>query len=157
MEIKNAMGAQDVWTMVSLLQKVDIVGMIDNMTEDDKKVFSYQPPMKLKDGQLVPKLLKEYTEAYRQYGRDVNTPAIISDVVGRRLSGLLLCERIHVVGIFHLVEQGDNIFRGEGHAETYGCRCPCLAHGVEHHEVGIFGQLEAQGTLTREVAVCLVD
>ena len=38
-------------------------------------------------------LLKEYTEAYRQYGRDVNTPAIISDVVGRRLSGLLLCER----------------------------------------------------------------
>ena len=38
-------------------------------------------------------LLKEYTEAYRQYGRDVNTPAIIADVVGRRLSGLLLCER----------------------------------------------------------------
>ena len=38
-------------------------------------------------------LLSEYTEAYRQYGRDVNTPAIISDVVGRRLSGLLLCER----------------------------------------------------------------
>ena len=38
-------------------------------------------------------LLKEYTEAYRQYGRDVNTPAIISDVVGRKLSGLLLCER----------------------------------------------------------------
>ena len=38
-------------------------------------------------------LLTEYTEAYRQYGRDVNTPAIISDVVGRRLSGLLLCER----------------------------------------------------------------
>ena len=38
-------------------------------------------------------LLTEYTEAYRQYGKDVNTPGIISDVVGRRLGGLLLCER----------------------------------------------------------------
>ncbi|MBQ9662345.1 MAG: hypothetical protein IJV40_04240 [Oscillospiraceae bacterium] len=38
-------------------------------------------------------LLKEYTAAYKQYGQDVNTPAIISDVVGSRLSGLLLCER----------------------------------------------------------------
>ena len=72
MEIKNAMGAQDVWTMVSLLQKVDIVGMIDSMTEDDKKVFSYQPPMKLKDGQLVPKLLKEYTEGERRAADSYN-------------------------------------------------------------------------------------
>ncbi len=38
-------------------------------------------------------LLSEYTAAYRQYGQDVNTPAIISDVVGSRLGGLLLCER----------------------------------------------------------------
>ena len=38
-------------------------------------------------------LLKAYTAAYKQYGQDVNTPAIISDVVGSRLSGLLLCER----------------------------------------------------------------
>ena len=38
-------------------------------------------------------LLTEYTAAYRQYGQDVNTPAIISDVMGSRLSGLLLCER----------------------------------------------------------------
>ncbi len=38
-------------------------------------------------------LLKEYTAAYKQYGRDVNTPAIISDVIGSRLAGLLLCER----------------------------------------------------------------
>lgn len=72
MEIKNAMGAQDVWTMVSLLQKVDIVNIIDNMTEDDKKVFSYQPPMKLKDGQLVPKLLKEYTEGERRAADSYN-------------------------------------------------------------------------------------
>ena len=38
-------------------------------------------------------ILSEYTAAYKQYGQDVNTPAIISDVIGSRLSGLLLCER----------------------------------------------------------------
>ncbi len=38
-------------------------------------------------------VLKEYTVAYKQYGQDVNTPAIISDVIGERLSGLLFCER----------------------------------------------------------------
>ena len=38
-------------------------------------------------------LLREYTAAYQKFGHDVNTPAIISDVIGTRLSGLLLCER----------------------------------------------------------------
>ncbi len=38
-------------------------------------------------------LLREYTAAYQKYGQDVNTPAIISSVVGSRLSGMLLCER----------------------------------------------------------------
>ena len=38
-------------------------------------------------------LLKEYVAAYEKYGRDVNTPAIITDVISARLSGLLLCER----------------------------------------------------------------
>ena len=38
-------------------------------------------------------LLSEYTAAYKQYGQNVNTPAIISDVVGCRLGGLLLGER----------------------------------------------------------------
>ncbi len=38
-------------------------------------------------------LLSEYTAAYKQYGQNVNTPAIISDVVGARLGGLLLGER----------------------------------------------------------------
>ncbi len=38
-------------------------------------------------------LLREYTAAYQKFGQDVNTPAIISDVIGSRLSGLLLCER----------------------------------------------------------------
>ena len=38
-------------------------------------------------------LLREYTAAYQKFGQDVNTPAIISDVIGTRLSGLLLCER----------------------------------------------------------------
>ncbi|MCR5089797.1 MAG: MotA/TolQ/ExbB proton channel family protein [Oscillospiraceae bacterium] len=38
-------------------------------------------------------VLEEYTDAYREYGQDVNTPAIITDVVSDKLSGLLLCER----------------------------------------------------------------
>jgi len=38
-------------------------------------------------------LLDEYIAAYKQYGQDVNTPAIITDTVSSRLSGLLLCER----------------------------------------------------------------
>ncbi|MBR0041305.1 MAG: hypothetical protein IJP64_07980 [Oscillospiraceae bacterium] len=38
-------------------------------------------------------LLEEYTAAYKKFGADVNTPAIIDDVMGRKLSGLLLCER----------------------------------------------------------------
>ena len=38
-------------------------------------------------------LLSEYTTAYKQYGQNVNTPAIIGDVVSSRLAGLLLCER----------------------------------------------------------------
>jgi hypothetical protein len=38
-------------------------------------------------------LLGEYAAAYKKYGAEVNTPAIISDVMGRRLRGLLLCER----------------------------------------------------------------
>lgn len=38
-------------------------------------------------------LLGEYAAAYQKYGQDVNTPAIISDVIASRLSGLLLCER----------------------------------------------------------------
>ena len=38
-------------------------------------------------------LLEEYTAAYRKFGPDVNTPAIIDDVMGRKLSGLLFCER----------------------------------------------------------------
>ena len=45
------------------------------------------------DGGFHSALLKEYTAAYEKYGQDVNTPAIISNVVGSRLSGLLLCER----------------------------------------------------------------
>ena len=38
-------------------------------------------------------LIGEFSEAYRKYGRDVNTPAIISDVIGKKLGALLLCER----------------------------------------------------------------
>jgi len=35
----------------------------------------------------------EFAEAYKKYGIDVNTPAIITNGVNSKLSGLLLCER----------------------------------------------------------------
>ena len=38
-------------------------------------------------------LLKSYIASYKKYGQDVNTPAIITDTISARLSGLLLCER----------------------------------------------------------------
>ena len=38
-------------------------------------------------------LLDEFAAAYKKYGPDTNTPAVISDVMGRKLPGLLLCER----------------------------------------------------------------
>ena len=48
-------------------------------------------PEKLRGFQAA--LLTEYRSAYQKYGQDTNTPAIISDTVGARLSGLLFCER----------------------------------------------------------------
>ena len=45
------------------------------------------------DGGFRGVLLKEYTSAYQKYGQDVNTPAIITNTISGRLSGLLLCER----------------------------------------------------------------
>lgn len=38
-------------------------------------------------------LLDEFSAAYHKYGREVNTPAIIDDVIGRKLGSMLLCER----------------------------------------------------------------
>ena len=45
------------------------------------------------DGGFRSALLAEYSAAYQKYGQDVNTPAIISDMIGKRLSFELLCER----------------------------------------------------------------
>ena len=46
--------------------------------------------------------LDQFSAAYEKYGQDVNTPAIISDAIASRLSGLLLCERFlnNAVSIF---------------------------------------------------------
>lgn len=38
-------------------------------------------------------VLKTYVDAYRKFGRDTNTPAIITDALASKLSGMLLCER----------------------------------------------------------------
>jgi len=38
-------------------------------------------------------VLNDFAEAYKKHGQDVNTPAIISNSISTKLSGLLLCER----------------------------------------------------------------
>ena len=38
--------------------------------------------------------VNDFADAYKKYGQDVNTPAIISNAVSTKLSGLLLCERV---------------------------------------------------------------
>jgi len=38
-------------------------------------------------------VLDAYEDAYRKFGREVNTPAIIEEVIANRLSGLMFCER----------------------------------------------------------------
>ena len=38
-------------------------------------------------------VVNDYAGAYKRHGKDINTPAIISDAMGSRLGGLLLCER----------------------------------------------------------------
>ena len=37
--------------------------------------------------------VNRYADAYKRHGRDVNTPAVITDAVNTRLGGSLLCER----------------------------------------------------------------
>ena len=37
--------------------------------------------------------LREFSAAYREFGENTNTPGIIENVMGTRLSGLLFCER----------------------------------------------------------------
>ena len=46
-----------------------------------------------KENDFIRFVVNEYADAYKRHGRDVNTPAIISNGVRTRLSGSLLCER----------------------------------------------------------------
>ena len=46
-----------------------------------------------KPGSFGSAVLREYSAAYKKYGQDVNTPAIITEAVGSHLGGLLLGER----------------------------------------------------------------
>ena len=46
-----------------------------------------------RDNGLLRFTVNDFADAYKKYGQDVNTPAIISNAVSTKLSGLLLCER----------------------------------------------------------------
>jgi len=55
---------------------------------EDREGGSHQ-----KDDSFRDELKREFSAAFEKYGQDVNTPAIISDMIGRRLHLLLLGER----------------------------------------------------------------
>lgn len=46
-----------------------------------------------KDNAFMRFVVNDFAEAYKKYGQEINTPAIIANGVNTRLSGLLLCER----------------------------------------------------------------
>ena len=69
----------------------------------------------------------------------------------------LLGKEVDVVGIFHLGHDINNLLGGECHTKTQGGTAPCLAHSVEHDDVGMLCQFMTERTLRREVAICLVD
>ena len=46
-----------------------------------------------KDNAFLRFVVNDFAEAYKKYGQEVNTPAIIANGVSTKLSGMLLCER----------------------------------------------------------------
>ena len=46
-----------------------------------------------RDNSFMRFVREDFAEAYRDYGKEINTPAIISNAISTKLSGLLLCER----------------------------------------------------------------
>ncbi len=46
-----------------------------------------------RDNTFLRYVVNDYADAYKHYGKDINTPAIIAKGVGAKLSGSLLCER----------------------------------------------------------------
>jgi len=56
-----------------------LAGMVDGKLNRDNAFLRY--------------VVNDFADAYKRYGKDVNTPAIIAKGVGAKLSGSLLCER----------------------------------------------------------------
>ena len=46
-----------------------------------------------KDNAFLRFILTDFADAYKKYGQDVNTPAIIVNGINTKLSAMLLCER----------------------------------------------------------------
>lgn len=46
-----------------------------------------------KDNSFLRFVVNDFADAYKKYGQDVNTPAIIANGINTKLSGMLLCER----------------------------------------------------------------
>lgn len=64
--ISNAFKANDVWTMVAVLKKININEIIDGTTPEMKFLFTYKCPQKMVHGALANKSLSEFTEGERR-------------------------------------------------------------------------------------------
>ncbi len=46
-----------------------------------------------RDNRFLRYVVNDYADAYQRHGKDINTPAIITDAVNSKLAGSMLCER----------------------------------------------------------------
>ena len=58
-----------------------------------KRIARQVSEREVPDTRFLRYTVNEFADAYKKYGTDTNTPAIVSEAVSSKLSGLLLCER----------------------------------------------------------------
>ncbi len=77
--------------------------------------------------------------------------------IAQNFHRLGLCEDVDVVGVLDFVVKPNDVFAGKCHAEADTSGCPRLGEGGEDNEIGVLGNVHAEGTLGGEIAVCLID
>ena len=74
-----------------------------------------------------------------------------------QFQGIVLCEFIHIVGIFHLIENLNYLPRSKCHAQAHSCAAPRFREGLQHYQIGQFVQSIEHGGLSREVDIGFID
>ena len=63
---------------------------------------------------------------------------------------------VDVVGVFDLAHQPDHVRVGIGQSEPQTCQSVSLREGLQHNQVGQFGQPRQQGTLGAEIGISFI-